>query len=93
MGTVCRAVFKSGKFCECVIDQVTTKGTVWVTFQGYQVCSARGVRGCEGGCTVGGGVMEVGISAIQILYEIFVRNLFDVFKDLCGCTLGIAFAT
>eukprot|EP00667_Euglena_gracilis_P017070 EG_transcript_17946 len=35
-GTMCRAVFKTGKFCECVIDQATSKGTCWVTFQGYQ---------------------------------------------------------
>jgi len=35
-GTVCRAVFKTGKFCECVLDQPTRKGTCWVTFQGYQ---------------------------------------------------------
>ena len=41
----------------------------------------------------GGGVMQTRISAIQILYEIFVRNLFGVFKDLCRYTLVIAFAT
>jgi len=31
--------------------------------------------------------------AIQILHKIFnfVRNLFGVFQDLCGYTLGIAF--
>ena len=40
----------------------------------------------------GGGVTQAGISAIQILCEIFVRDLFGVFKDLCGCTLGIASA-
>ena len=33
------------------------------------------------------------ISALQILYENFVRNLFGVLKDLCRDTLGIAFAT
>ena len=31
----------------------------------------------------GGGVIQARISAIQILYEILVRNLFGVFKDLC----------
>ena len=41
----------------------------------------------------GGGVIQARISAFQILYDIFVRNLFGVFKDLCRCTLGIAFAT
>ena len=41
----------------------------------------------------GGGVIQARISAFQILYEIFVRNLFGVFKDLCRYTLGIAFAT
>ena len=40
-----------------------------------------------------GGVTQTRISAIQILYEIFVRNLFGVFKDLCRYALGIAFAT
>ena len=42
--------------------------------------------------TGGGGVMSGRISAIQILYEVFVRNLFGVFKDLCKYTLGIASA-
>ena len=41
----------------------------------------------------GGGVIQARISAFQILYEIFVRNLFGVFKDLCRYSLGIAFAT
>ena len=40
-----------------------------------------------------GGVMQAGISAkIQILYEVFVRNLFGIFKDLCKYALGIASA-
>ena len=43
--------------------------------------------------TGGGGVIQARISAIQILCEIFVCNLFDVFKALCRYTLGIAFAT
>ena len=34
--------------------------------------------------------MQARISAIQILYENFVRNLLGVFKDLCRYTLGIA---
>ena len=38
------------------------------------------------------GGIQARISAIQILYEIFVGNLFGVFKDLCGYTLGIATA-
>ena len=40
-----------------------------------------------------GGILQASISAIQILWGIFVRNLFGVFKDLCRYTLGIAFAT
>ena len=39
-----------------------------------------------------GGIIRARISAIQILYGIFVRNLFGVFKDLCGYMLGFAFA-
>ena len=31
----------------------------------------------------GGGVTQARISAFQILYNNFVRNLFGVFKDLC----------
>ena len=34
-------------------------------------------------CGGGGGVIQAGISAFQILYKKFVRNLFGVFKDLC----------
>ena len=41
-------------------------------------------------CIPGGGVMQARISAIQILYGIFVRMLFGVFEELCGYTLGIA---
>ena len=36
--------------------------------------------------------MQTRIPASQILYEIFVRNLFSVFKDLCRYMLGIASA-
>ena len=32
-------------------------------------------------------MIHAGISAIQILYEIFVRTLFGGFKDLCGYML------
>ena len=38
------------------------------------------------------GVVQARISAIQILHEIFVRNLFGVFKALCTYTLSIASA-
>ena len=38
----------------------------------------------------GGGVIKGGICVFQILYEIFVRNLFSVFKDLHGYSLGCA---
>ena len=31
----------------------------------------------------GGGGMQAGISAFQMLYHNFVRNLFGGFKDLC----------
>ena len=40
----------------------------------------------------GGGIMRGRMSALQILYENFVRSLFGGFKDLCGYTLGIASA-
>ena len=40
----------------------------------------------------GGGIMQARISAIQILYEIFVHDMFGVFKDLCRYALGIASA-
>ena len=39
----------------------------------------------------GGGILGR-ISVSQILRDIFVRNLFGVFKDLHGYTLGCAFA-
>ena len=38
------------------------------------------------------GITQARISAIQILYNILVRSLFGVFKDLCGYTSGIASA-
>ena len=38
-------------------------------------------RGSTGG---GGGIVQARICAFQILYKNFVRNLFGVFKDLCG---------
>ena len=71
------------------------------------VCEGACVRACAGVCTRprvhaclsvlypggGGDIIHARISAFQILYEIFVRNLFGVFKDLCRYTLGIAFAT
>ena len=31
-GAVCKAVYKH-KFCDCVIDQATDKGTCWVTYK------------------------------------------------------------
>ena len=43
--------------------------------------------------TGGGEIIQARISAIPILYEIFIRNVFSVLKDLCSCTLGIASAT
>ena len=46
-------------------------------------------------CTRGGGgawIIRGRISVVQILYNSFVRNLFGVFKDLHGYTLGRAFA-
>ena len=43
--------------------------------------SSHGIRTCD--YRGGGGIMQARISAIQILYEIFVRHLFGVFQDLC----------
>ena len=40
----------------------------------------------------GGRVTQGRISGSQILCEVFLRNLFGVFKDLHGCMLGCAFA-
>ena len=40
----------------------------------------------------GGGGVQGRNSVSQILCEIFVRNLFSVYKDLHGDTLGCAFA-
>ena len=46
-------------------------------------------RGVPGG---GGGSTQGRVPASQILCEIFVRDLFGVFADLRGYTLGSAFA-
>lgn len=48
-GTVCRAVFKTGKFCECVLDQPTRKGTCWVTFQVFFSTGPQRTQGLIGG--------------------------------------------
>jgi len=48
-GTVCRAVFKTGKFCECVLDQPTRKGTCWVTFQVFLSTGPQSTQGLIGG--------------------------------------------
>ena len=46
----------------------------------------RKLPGGGGGVCTGflrGGGMQAGMSAFQILYKNFVRNLFCVFRDLC----------
>ena len=73
---------------------VGSKGLVDWDFPA-QVCSRQtdtgGSLNNEALC-LPGGVIRGKISVSQILYEIFVRTLFGVFKDLHGCTLGCASA-
>ena len=53
--------------------------------KGYPKLGMTGVQQWDTG-------MMPGICAIQILYQIVVRNSLGGFKDLCGCTSRIASA-